>query len=65
MDISHLEATILLRVLRDHRVKEIAIEYYAYAQLHKLTRTIEQIAASEKSQQPGDPPPAPRLPRCT
>ena len=57
MDISHLEATILLRVLRDHRVEEIAIEYYAHVQLHKLIRAIEQIAASEKSQQPGDPAP--------
>jgi hypothetical protein len=70
MDISHLEATILLRVLRDNRVEEIAIEYYAHAQLHKLIGAIEQIAAPEKSRQAGDTPPHAELPdrclpRCT
>lgn len=47
MEFDHLDARILLGVLRDDRVKAIAIEHYAYAQLCKLIGNIEQIEAFE------------------
>ena len=51
MELDHLDARILLRVLRDPRVEAVAIEYYAHAQLCKLIQAIEQIVASENSQE--------------
>jgi hypothetical protein len=54
MNLDHLDARMLLRVLRDPRVEAVAVEYYAYAQLCKLIRAIEQVVTPENSEQDGD-----------
>jgi hypothetical protein len=43
MQLDHLDARTLLRVLRDPRVEAVAIEYYAIEPLRKLIEEIEQI----------------------